>query len=67
MATYIVERGGGKPDLEIEATRVEQEEGTSRVQFFKADAAEPEGPAPAERLVGSFINLQGWYEKPTEA
>lgn len=52
---FVVERSTGQP-IEIEAERGEQDAASSRVTFY--DAAEGGKP------VGSFINVQGWYQKP---
>lgn len=53
--TFIVERssGNGIEKLEIKAERGEQEQGSSRVTFYSG-----------ENAIASFINIQGWYEKP---
>jgi hypothetical protein len=56
--TFLVERliGSSLEKIEVQATKGEQETGTSRVTFYNGDEA-----------VGSFINIQAWYEKPAAA
>lgn len=61
MAIFIVERGSGNA-VEIEADRAEQDAASSRVTFLKNGATADAKP----RQVGSFINVQAWYEKPPE-
>lgn len=55
--TFVVERFDAKGQLEkieVTAERAEAEgNGSTRVTFYTG-----------EDPVGSFINLQGWYEKP---
>lgn len=50
--TFIVERG---PDdkIEVKAEKAVQADDSSRITFYDGDNA-----------VASFINIQGWYEKP---
>lgn len=52
--TFIVERGNGQKDKEVKAVRGEQDPGSTRVTFYDEK----------DQSCGSFINVQGWYEKP---
>lgn len=49
--TFIVERSAGDK-VEIKAERAEQDAASTRVTFYTGETA-----------VGSFINVQSWYEK----
>ena len=59
--TFIVERnnaGGETGTVEIKAERGEQEAGSTRVTFYN-------GSGDKAEAVASFINIQAWYEKPS--
>lgn len=57
LKTFIVERstGSGVEKIEVQAERAEQDTGSSRITFFTGTDA-----------VASFINVQGWYQKPAQ-
>ena len=55
LKTFVVERGGADK-VEVKAERAEQDTASTRVTFYN-------GTGDARTEVGSFINVQGWYEK----